>query len=719
MNQRPLGRTGLMVSEIGFGAMELRGPRIWDGRPVSPSEAERILNAVLEAGINFIDTAPDYGLSEEYIGRFLSTRRDEYVLATKCGCYLVDKGNCDETRHVWTRGNLLRNIDKSLRRLKTDHVDILQLHNPTVKDVLNNDIIDVLQEIKDSGRTRFIGVSSTWPDLLEFIEMGVFDTIQTTYSALDHTHEDLISFAAEKGIGSIVRGGLVKGALTDLESHNLIENIRRTVGKRELWRESRLEEVLGEMQPMEFLLRFALTHPDVGTVIVGTLNSDHLKENLSAARKGPLPDWLYVEAKRRLSRCGVRPVWKKEGGSEVMNPTNELIRQTDRYRAKNYQPLPVIVSKAKGVWVEDCEGRKYLDMISAYGALNQGHCHPKIVEALKRQADRAALLSDAFYNDQQGLLYQRLSRLTKKDLVFLANSGVEAVEAALKVARRWGYRVKGVPKHRAEIIICDRNFHGRTITVISFSTDECIKADFGPYTPGFKSIPFGNVEALREAITPNTVAFLVEPVQGRGIRVPPRGFLHDALEVCRQNRVLFLADEVQTGFGRTGKSFCSDWEEVTPDIYIMGKALGGGVYPVAAVAADAEIFDVLEPGSHGTTYGANPLACAVALAALDVVEQENLPQRSCELGEYFAHDLRKLRGSAIKEVRGRGLFIGVELTGPVKTYCERLRHQGILCKGGGMNTIRLVPPLVITRDELDWALERLKRVFAQESQSFA
>lgn len=317
MNRRVLGRTGLMVTEVGFGAMELRGPRIWAGRPVSPSQAERILNAVLDLGINFIDTSPDYGLSEEFIGRFLSTRRDEYVLATKCGCRLIDKGNHDETGHVWTRDNLLRNVDTSLMKLRTDYVDILQLHNPTARDVLDNECIDVLQEIKCSGRARFLGVSSTWPDLLEFITWGVFDTIQTTYSALDRAHEGLISLAAEKGMGTIVRGAVVKGALTDLQSRNLIENIRMTVGRRELWERARLDEVLGEMRPMEFLVRFALTHPDVSTVLIGTLNPDHLKENLAAASKGPLPDRLYGEAKQRLAACGIRPMWSEQADTET------------------------------------------------------------------------------------------------------------------------------------------------------------------------------------------------------------------------------------------------------------------------------------------------------------------------------------------------------------------------------------------------------------------
>ena len=393
-----------------------------------------------------------------------------------------------------------------------------------------------------------------------------------------------------------------------------------------------------------------------------------------------------------------------------MNRTDRLFGLTDQYRAKNFQPLPVMATEARGVWVETVDGTKFLDMISGYGALNQGHCHPRIVEALKLQASRSALLSDAIYNDQQGRLYERLSALTQKDLVFLANTGAEAVEAAVKVARRWGYRVKKVPSGSAEILVSEGNFHGRTTTAISFSTDDLVKADFGPYTPGFRSVPFGDLDALKGAITPNTVAFLTEPIQGKGIRVAPTGFLRDALSVCRQNEVLFVADEVQTGLGRTGKRFCCDWEDVEPDIYILGKALGGGIYPVSAVAANVEILGLLEPGSHGTTYGANPLACAVAFASLDVVEREGLAQRALELGTYFLDCLRGLRSAVISEVRGQGLFIGLELAFAVEPYCEDLRAHGILCKGAGMNTIRLTPPLVITRDELNWALEQLSKV---------
>ena len=313
---RVLGKTGLVVSEIGFGSMELRGPRIWDGRPVSPVQADEILNAALDLGVNFIDTSPDYGQSEQYIGRFLSARRDEYILATKCGCHLVDKGAYDETTHVWTRRNILANVEESLERLRTDHVDILQLHNATVEDVRQNEVMDVLQEIKDSGKARFIGASSTWPDLLEFINTAPLDTIQTTYSALDPSHQHMISAAKGKGMGTIVRGAVMKGAMTDLLQRNLVENIRKTLGMKELWESARLDELLEDMTPTEFLVRFALTHPDVNTVIIGTLNSEHLKGDLAAAKAGPLPNEMYEEAVRRLRLCGIRPAWTPQGRAD-------------------------------------------------------------------------------------------------------------------------------------------------------------------------------------------------------------------------------------------------------------------------------------------------------------------------------------------------------------------------------------------------------------------
>ncbi len=398
-----------------------------------------------------------------------------------------------------------------------------------------------------------------------------------------------------------------------------------------------------------------------------------------------------------------------------MTTTLSMIHLEEEYGAKNYHPLPIVLSKAEGVWVEDPDGNKYMDMLSAYSALNQGHRHPKIIQALKDQADKITLTSRAFHNDKLGLFYEKLAKLTKKNMVLPMNTGAEAVETAIKAIRRWAYDVKGVPDNQAEIIVAAGNFHGRTTTVISFSSDEEYRRGFGPLTPGFRIIPYGDIEALKQAITPNTAAFLVEPIQGEaGIIIPPKGFLKAAYELCNENRVLFVADEIQTGLGRTGKMFACDWEDVHPDVYIIGKALGGGVFPVSAVAADREILGVFEPGSHGSTFGGNPLGSAVAIAALEVLEEENLADRSRELGEYFLGRLLTLNNPVIKEIRGRGLFIGVELTTKARPYCERLKDLGLLCKETHENTIRFAPPLVITKEELDWAFERVQKVF-QES----
>lgn len=393
--------------------------------------------------------------------------------------------------------------------------------------------------------------------------------------------------------------------------------------------------------------------------------------------------------------------------------TERIIAQTETYGAHNYHPLPVVIARAEGIWVEDVEGNRYLDMLSAYSAVNQGHRHPKIIRALKEQADRVTLTSRAFHNDQLGPFCEKLSRLTGKEMVLPMNTGAEAVETAIKAVRRWGYWKKGVPENQAEIIVCANNFHGRTITVISFSSEEAYREGFGPFTPGFKIIPYGDIRALEEAITPNTVAFLVEPIQGEaGIIVPPDGYLRQAYELCKRHNVLFVADEIQTGLGRTGQLFACDWESVKPDVYILGKALGGGVFPVSAVAADKEILGVFNPGSHGSTFGGNPLACAVAIAALEVIEEERLADRARELGAYFMGELKKIQHPHIKEVRGKGLLVGMELTVPARPYCEKLKEKGLLCKETHENTIRFAPPLVITKDELDWALERIRAVFA-------
>jgi ornithine--oxo-acid transaminase len=391
--------------------------------------------------------------------------------------------------------------------------------------------------------------------------------------------------------------------------------------------------------------------------------------------------------------------------------SSDIIALTEQYGAHNYHPLPVVISRAEGIWVEDPEGNRYMDMLSAYSALNQGHRHPRIIQALKDQADRVTLTSRAFHNDQLGPFYEKLAKLTNKDMILPMNTGAEAVETAIKAVRRWAYDVKGVPENQAEIIVCTNNFHGRTVTVISMSSAEEYKRGFGPLTPGFKIIPYGDIEALKAAITPNTAAFLVEPIQGEaGIIIPPDGYLAQAAETCRANNVLFVADEIQTGFGRTGKLFACEWENVVPDVYIMGKALGGGVFPISAVAANKDILGVFEPGSHGSTFGGNPLGCAVAIAALDVIIEENLPQRSLELGEYFLNELKSIQNPVIKEVRGRGLFIGVELYESARPYCEALLRKGLLCKETHENVIRFAPPLIITKEELDDALGRIREV---------
>jgi len=404
-----------------------------------------------------------------------------------------------------------------------------------------------------------------------------------------------------------------------------------------------------------------------------------------------------------------------EGGS-IMSITKNIIEKTEQFGARNYHPLPIVISKAEGVWVEDPEGNKYLDMLSAYSALNQGHRHPKIIQALKDQADKVTLTSRAFHNDKLGVFYEKLSKMTGKNMILPMNTGAEAVETALKAVRRWAYEVKKVPVNQAEVIVCEGNFHGRTITVTSFSSAEEYKRGFGPFTPGFKIIPYGDIEALKKAITPNTAAFMCEPIQGEaGIIIPEPGFLKEAQAVCKENNVLFVADEIQTGFGRTGKLFACDWEDVKPDMYIMGKALGGGVFPISAVAADKEILQVFEPGSHGSTFGGNPLGCAVAIAALEVLEEEDLVNRSMELGNYLMEKLKEINNPIIKEIRGRGLFIGLELNEAARPYCEQLKELGLLCKETHETTIRFAPPLVISKEDLDWAIAKIRQVLHVES----
>ncbi|MEH7382703.1 ornithine--oxo-acid transaminase [Bacillus sp. JJ1533] len=388
-----------------------------------------------------------------------------------------------------------------------------------------------------------------------------------------------------------------------------------------------------------------------------------------------------------------------------------IIEQTEKFGANNYHPLPIVISKAEGVWVEDPEGNKYMDMLSAYSAVNQGHRHPKIIQALKDQADRVTLTSRAFHNDQLGPWYELICKITNKEMALPMNTGAEAVETAIKAARRWAYDVKGVEDNQAEIIACIGNFHGRTMTAVSLSSEEEYKRGFGPMLPGIKLIPYGDIDALKNAITKNTAAFLIEPIQGEaGIIIPPEGFLKLAYETCRQNQVLFIADEIQAGLSRSGKMFACEWDEVEPDMYILGKALGGGVFPISCVVANKDVLGVFNPGSHGSTFGGNPMACAVSIASMDVLIEENLAQRSLELGQYFLERLKEIKNPRIKEVRGRGLFIGVELTEAARPYCEALKQEGLLCKETHDTVIRFAPPLIVTKEELDWAIERIEKV---------
>ena len=397
-----------------------------------------------------------------------------------------------------------------------------------------------------------------------------------------------------------------------------------------------------------------------------------------------------------------------------MTTSKEIIEVTEKYGARNYHPLPIVISKAEGCWVEDPEGNRYMDMLSAYSALNQGHRHPRIIGALKEQADRVTLTSRAFHNDQLGELYRDIAELTGMDMVLPMNTGAEAVETSVKAARKWGHTVKGIAPDTAEIIVCEGNFHGRTTTVISFSSEESYKKDFGPLTPGFKIVPYGDADALEKAITPSTCAFLVEPIQGEaGVVIPPAGYLKKCREICTRNNVLLMVDEIQTGFGRTGKMFCVDHEGVIPDAIIMGKALSGGVLPVSAVASKKEVLGVFNPGEHGSTFGGSPLACAVARAAIAVMLDEKLTERSAELGAYFKQQIVKMNSPHVKEIRGSGLFIGLDLTdeaGPARPFCERLKEEGILCKETHESVIRFAPPLIISKEDLDWAIERIRKV---------
>jgi ornithine--oxo-acid transaminase len=382
----------------------------------------------------------------------------------------------------------------------------------------------------------------------------------------------------------------------------------------------------------------------------------------------------------------------------------------EQYGAHNYHPLDVVLERGEGAWVWDVEGRRYLDCLAAYSAVNQGHCHPRIVRALTEQAHRLALTSRAFRNDQLPLLLEKLHQLLGYDMALLMNSGAEAVETALKAARKWGYAVKGIAPDAAEIVTCANNFHGRTISIVSFSTEAQYRAQFGPMTPGFRVVPFGDVHALADAITPNTAAFLVEPIQGEaGIVVPPPGYLAEAARLCRERGVLLVADEIQSGLGRTGHLLACTHEDVRPDVLILGKALSGGMYPVSAVLGSRDVMGVFKPGDHGSTYGGNPLACAVARAALDVIVDEQLPVRAARLGARLMHQLQDVRTAAVREIRGRGLWIGLELDRPARPVCERLRDEGVLCKETHERVIRIAPPLVVTEEQLDLLVEALAK----------
>lgn len=394
--------------------------------------------------------------------------------------------------------------------------------------------------------------------------------------------------------------------------------------------------------------------------------------------------------------------------------TARYLEDAERYSAHNYHPLPVVLTRGEGIWVWDVEGRRYLDMLSAYSAVNQGHAHPRIVKALIDQAQRLPLTSRAFHNDRMGPFLRRLCEVSGYEKALPMNTGAEAVETAIKAVRKWGYEVKGVATDQAEIIVFDGNFHGRTTTIISFSSDELYRKGFGPLTPGFRILPYGDLDALRTAMSERTVGVLVEPIQGEaGVVVPPEGFLRGAKQLCEEHGALLIADEIQTGLGRTGRMFASEWDDVRPDVVIVGKALGGGVYPVSAMLADRAVMDVFTPGTHGSTFGGNPLGAAVGLAALDVIIEERLPERAVELGDWFMEELRAMQAPVVEEVRGRGLMIGVVIrkdSGLARPYCEALKDRGILAKETHDQVVRFAPPLVITREELEETLEPIREV---------
>lgn len=392
----------------------------------------------------------------------------------------------------------------------------------------------------------------------------------------------------------------------------------------------------------------------------------------------------------------------------------DFIELEKKYGANNYKPLDVVIEKGNGIYVYDVEGKKYIDCLSAYSAVNQGHCHPKIMRAMVEQANKITLTSRAFRNNVLPLYYEKLAKLTGFEMVLPMNTGAEAVETAIKTARKWGYQKKGV--ETAEIIVCSENFHGRTTTIISFSTDESAKKDFGPYTEGFKIAKYGDINSMKELITKNTVAILLEPIQGEaGVKIPPVGYLKDIRKLCDENNILMILDEIQTGFGRCGKLFAFEYENIRPDVVTVGKALSGGFYPVSAVLSSKDILGVFKPGEHGSTFGGSPMAASIAMAALDVIVDENLAENSKNMGEYLLGELRKIENNKIKEARGRGLLIAMELNEPARKYCEKLfKDYGILVKETHENTIRIAPPLIIKKDEVDIIIEGFKAVFKEE-----
>jgi len=392
------------------------------------------------------------------------------------------------------------------------------------------------------------------------------------------------------------------------------------------------------------------------------------------------------------------------------------IQLEDKFGAHNYKPLDVVLNRGKGIWVWDTDGNKYMDCLSAYSAVNQGHCHPEILQTMIQQATKLTLTSRAFRNDQLGMFYKEICELTKSHKVLPMNSGAEAVETVIKAVRKWGYKIRGVPENQAGIIVCENNFHGRTISIVGFSTDLNSRDGFGPFTPGFSVIPFGDAKALEEAITPNTVGFLVEPIQGEaGVIIPPNGYLKEVKTICQKNNIVLILDEIQTGLGRTGKLLAEEHDGIEADVTLIGKALSGGFYPISAVLSSTEVLGVLRPGEHGSTFGGNPLACAVARTALKVLIAEKMIDNAANMGRYFLKGLKGLQNSRIKEVRGKGLLIGLELcpdAGGARQYCEKLKENGLLCKETHDNIIRFAPPLVIKKPDIDWALEQIEHVFS-------